>query len=57
MRQAVDAGIAVAYLGAQPTDYTIAGCVYTAYEITGMYAVQAAEYWVAELRRQRAQER
>ena len=43
--QAVDAGIAVAYLGAQPTDYTIAGCVYTAYEITGMYAVQAAEYW------------
>ena len=44
--QAVDAGIAVCYLGAQPTDYTIAGCVYTAYEITGMYAVQAAEYWV-----------
>ena len=44
--QAIDAGIAVAYLGAQPTDYTIAGCVYTAYEITGMYAVQAAEYWV-----------
>lgn len=43
--QAVDAGIAVVYLGAQPTDYTIAGCVYTAYEITGMYAVQAAEYW------------
>jgi putative hemolysin len=36
----------VAYLGAQPTDYTIAGCVYTAYEITGMYAVEAAEYWV-----------
>ena len=46
MQQAVDAGIAVVYLGAQPTDYTIAGCVYTAYEITGMYAVQAAEYWV-----------
>jgi ABC-type sugar transport system substrate-binding protein len=44
--QAIDAGIAVAYLGAEPTDYTIAGCVYTAYEITGMYAVQAAEYWV-----------
>ena len=43
--QAVDAGIAVVYLGAEPTDYTIAGCVYTAYEITGMYAVQAAEYW------------
>lgn len=45
VEQAVDAGIAVVYLGAQPTDYTIAGCVYTAYEITGMYAVQAAEYW------------
>lgn len=43
--EAVDAGIAVAYLGAEPTDYTIGGCVYTAYEITGMYAVQAAEYW------------
>lgn len=46
VQQAVDAGIAVVYLGAQPTDYTIAGCGYTAYEITGMYAVQAAEYWV-----------
>ena len=45
VQKATDAGIAVAYLGAQPTDYTIAGCVYTAYEITGMYAVQAAEYW------------
>jgi ABC-type sugar transport system substrate-binding protein len=44
--QAIDAGIAVAYLGAEPTNYTVAGCVYTAYEITGMYAVQAAEYWV-----------
>lgn len=44
--QATEAGIAVCYLGAQPTDYTIGGCVYTAYEITGMYAVQAAEYWV-----------
>jgi ABC-type sugar transport system substrate-binding protein len=46
VEQATEAGIAVAYLGAQPTDYTIAGCVYTAYEITGMYAVEAAEYWV-----------
>lgn len=46
VEQAIDAGIAIAYLGAQPTDYTIGGCVYTAYEITGMYAVQAAEYWV-----------
>ena len=43
--EATAAGIAVAYLGAEPTDYTIGGCVYTAYEITGMYAVQAAEYW------------
>ena len=42
---AIAAGIAVAYLGAEPTDYTIGGCVYTAYEITGMFAVQAAEYW------------
>lgn len=43
---ALDAGIAVAYLGAEPTDYSISGCVYTAYEITGMYAVQTAEDWV-----------
>ena len=34
--QALDAGIAVAYLGAEPTDYNLSGCVYTAYEITGM---------------------
>ena len=46
VEQATAKGIAVAYLGAQPTEYTIAGCVYTAYEITGMYAVQAAEHWV-----------
>ena len=46
VEQATAAGIAVAYLGAEPTEYTIAGCVYTAYEITGMYAVQAAEHWV-----------
>ena len=44
--RAQEAGIAVAMLGAEPTDYTIGGCVYTAYEITGMFAVQAAEYWV-----------
>ena len=48
VEQAVDAGIAVAMLGAEPTDYEIAGCVYTAYEITGMYAVEAAEDWVAK---------
>ncbi len=46
VEEAVSKGIAVAYLGAEPTKYQIAGCVYTAYEITGMYAVQAAEYWV-----------
>lgn len=40
---ALEAGIAVAYLGAEPTAYGVSGCVYTAYEITGMYAVQAAE--------------
>ncbi len=45
-QRATDAGIAIAMLGAQPTDYTIAGGVYTAYEITGMYAVEAAEDWV-----------
>ena len=46
--EALEAGIAVAYLGAEPTAYGISGCVYTAYEITGMYAVQAAEHWVTE---------
>lgn len=48
VEQATAAGIAVAMLGAEPTDYEIAGCVYTAYEITGMYAVEAAEDWVAK---------
>ncbi len=46
VEEAASKGIAIAYLGAQPTKYQIAGCAYTAYEITGMYAVQAAEYWV-----------
>ena len=46
VEEAISKGIAVAYLGAEPTDYQISGCVYTAYEITGMYAVQAAEDWV-----------
>ena len=45
--QAQAAGIAVAMLGAEPTAYEIGGCVYTAYEITGMYAVEAAEDWAA----------
>jgi len=43
--QAIDAGIAVAMLGADPS-YEICGNVYTAYEITGMFAVQSAEDWV-----------
>ncbi|MGM9614248.1 MAG: substrate-binding domain-containing protein [Oscillospiraceae bacterium] len=43
--QALEAGIAVAYLGAEPSAYGVSGCVYTAYEITGMFAVQAAEDW------------
>lgn len=46
--EAIDAGIAIAMLGAEPTNYTVGGCVYTAYEITGMYAVQAAEDWAAK---------
>ena len=46
--RALEAGIAVTYLGAEPTAYGISGCVYTAYEITGMYAVQAAEDWVTK---------
>ena len=44
--EALDAGIAVVYLGAQPTGYEICGVVYTAYELTGMWAVEAAEDWV-----------
>lgn len=48
VEQAMSKGIAVAMLGAEPTDYQIAGCVYTAYEITGMFAVQAAEDWVTK---------
>lgn len=46
VEQAQSKGIAVAMLGAEPTNYTVAGCVYTAYEITGMFAVEAAEDWV-----------
>lgn len=46
VQQATDAGIIVVYLGAQPTQYGINGCVYTAYELTGMWAVELAETWV-----------
>lgn len=48
VEEAMSKGIAVAMLGAEPTDYAISGCVYTAYEITGMWAVLAAENWVTE---------
>lgn len=48
VEEALAAGIAVAYLGAEPTDYQISGCVYTAYEITGQWAVKAAEDWAAQ---------
>lgn len=44
--QALEAGIAVAYLGAEPTNYGVSGCVYTAYEITALYAVEAAQDWL-----------
>ncbi len=45
--RAIDAGIAVAMLGADP-DYEIAGNVYTAYSITGMFAVEAAYDWAKQ---------
>jgi len=45
VKQATAKGIAVCMLGAEP-DYQIAGCVYTAYEITGQFAVEVAEDWV-----------
>ena len=44
--EAAEAGIAICFLGAKPDGYTIGGAVYTAYSITGMAAVQAAEDWV-----------
>ena len=45
VKEAQDAGIAVAYLGITP-DYDIGGYICTNYDLTGMYAVQAAEDWV-----------
>jgi len=44
-QEAIDAGIVVVYLGAVPTDYTINGAVYTAYELTGYYAILMVEEW------------
>jgi len=46
--EANEAGIIVVYLGAEPTTYDIASEIYTAYEITGYYAVLAAEEWAAQ---------
>ena len=46
--EAAEAGIAICFLGAKPDGYTIGGAVYTAYSITGMAAVQAAEDWVTQ---------
>lgn len=45
VERAVDAGIAVCYLGAMPRDYTINACLYTAYEITGFFAIEMVEAW------------
>lgn len=45
---AMDAGIIVVYLGAEPTDYTINACVYTAYELTGYYAIEMVETWAKQ---------
>lgn len=46
--EANEAGLIVVYLGAEPVDYAIASEVYTAYEITGMWAIEAAEAWAAQ---------
>jgi len=43
--RAEKAGIAVCYLGAKARGYTINATLYTAYEITGMYAIEMAEAW------------
>ncbi|MDR1765425.1 MAG: substrate-binding domain-containing protein [Lachnospiraceae bacterium] len=48
VEQATASGIIVCYLGALPKDYTINTALYTAYEITGMFAVEMAETWAAE---------
>ncbi len=45
VQKALEAGIIVVYLGANPTDYPISGCVYTSYALTGYYAIEMAEAW------------
>lgn len=46
VEEATEAGIIVVMLGAQPTDYEINACVYTAYELTGMWTIEIIESWV-----------
>jgi ABC-type sugar transport system substrate-binding protein len=48
VERAIDEGIVVSYLGALPKDYTINTAVYTAYEITGLFAIEMAEAWAKE---------
>jgi ABC-type sugar transport system substrate-binding protein len=48
IQKATEAGIAVSYLGALPKDYTINTAIYTAYEITGLFAIEMAEAWAKE---------
>lgn len=43
--RAEKAGIIVGYLGALPKDYKINAVLYTAYEITGMYAIDMVTAW------------
>ncbi len=45
---AIDAGIIVVFLGAKPNGYAINGCVYTAYELTGLYAIEMVEEWAKQ---------
>ena len=43
--RALEAGIIVVYLGANPTEYEISGCVYTSYALTGFFAIEMVEAW------------
>lgn len=46
-QRAIEAGIPICYLGALPKDYTINAALYTAYEITGMFAIEMVEAWAS----------
>jgi ABC-type sugar transport system substrate-binding protein len=48
IEKAGKAGIVVGYLGALPKNYKINTAIYTAYEITGMFAIEMVEAWVKE---------